>query len=221
VTRRLQVAWPAAAPFESRDGRPIRLLALSDEVDPTLDHARNRDALGPLDGIVGCGDLEPEWLGFLGDALSVPIVRVTGNHDREDVAAADLVPRPLAAARDGRLPIDVVGLSWPGRPPLRGDLAAWGQAVRVLPRSIPRGPVLVASHVPPEGVGDGTDPYHRGFAAYRWLLHRLRPPLWLHGHTTMAATTGWRVQEGRTLVVNVTGSVLVEICPPGARERRG
>jgi uncharacterized protein len=193
----------------------VRLLALSDEVDPTLDQARNRDALGPLDGIVGCGDLEPEWLGFLGDALSVPIVRVTGNHDREDVPAATLVPRPLAAAIDSRLPLALVGLSWPGRPPLRGDLAAWGQAFGIVTRSIGRGPLLVASHVPPRGAGDGPDAYHRGFGAYRWLLRRLRPPLWLHGHTTMATTSRWRVQEGRTLVVNVTGSVLVEIRPPG------
>jgi uncharacterized protein len=214
VTRRLQVEWPSATPFRDRNGRPIRLLALSDEWDAALGQPRNLEALGALDGIIGCGDLEPEWLGFVGDALPVPIVRVSGNHDREDAHTAELVPAPIRAGVDRRLPLPIAGLSWPGRPPLRGDLAAWSQAARVLLGATGRGPVVVASHVPPQGLGDGPDRYHRGFAAYRWLLGRLRPPLWLHGHTTMASQSGWQLRHGDTLVVNVTGSVLVELCPP-------
>jgi hypothetical protein len=75
----------------------------------------------------------------------------------------------------------------------------------------------VASHVAPAGVGDSRDPYHRGFAAYRWLLGRLRPPLWLHGHTNLASIVDWRIDTGRSIVANVTGSILVEVHPPPAR----
>jgi Icc-related predicted phosphoesterase len=68
------------------------------------------------------------------------------------------------------------------------------------------------SHVPPRGLGDvPADDYHRGFAAYRWLCHRLRPRLWLHGHTAPAAARDWRVQWADTTLVNVTGAVLLEI----------
>jgi len=51
VTRRLSVVWPDPRPFAGRDGAPIRLLAVSDDIDPTLDHEINRTALGRLDGI--------------------------------------------------------------------------------------------------------------------------------------------------------------------------
>ena len=53
--------------------------------------------------------------------------------------------------------------------------------------------------------------YHVGFAGYRVIADRLRPPLWLHGHTNPAAQAGWRTTCGPTTVVNVTGSVLVEL----------
>ncbi len=72
MTRRLSVEWPDQRPFAKRHGEPIRLLAVSDAVDPALEHAINREALGRLDAIVGCGDLEPTYLGFLGDAFGVP-----------------------------------------------------------------------------------------------------------------------------------------------------
>ena len=35
---------------------------------------------------------------------------------------------------------------------------------------------------------------HRGFRAYRWLLERTRPVLWLHGHTPLASVP-WRSTE--------------------------
>jgi len=68
-------------------------------------------------------------------------------------------------------------------------------------------------------LGDGdvsTDAYHVGFGAYRWLLYRLRPPLWLHGHTTMASVSSLVCRADRTEVVNVTGAVLIELSPPPA-----
>jgi hypothetical protein len=77
--------------------------------------------------------------------------------------------------------------------------------------------------VPPLGWGDvPTDAYHRGFKGYLWLLQRLEPVLWLHGHTPLAATRDWQVQVGPTTIVNVTGAVLIELTPPlpGARPIR-
>ena len=113
------------------------------------------------------------------------------------------------------------GLTWPGsRGPRanRSELGAWNQALRLAVRRFRRPePVILFSHVPPRDAGDSPIAgYHRGFSGYRWLMRRLRPPLWLHGHTPLASTTDWHIQRGATTLVNVTGAVVLEIWPPGA-----
>jgi Icc-related predicted phosphoesterase len=229
VTRRIDVLWPDARPFADRGERPIRLLAVSDAPDPALEQPVNRAAIAPVDGIVGCGDLEPTWLSFLGDAFRAPIVYVRGNHDHGGAwtHGAAKAPLPLASGHTDRIAgIAIGGLAWPGvdeagnrRRPWRAWRDALGLARRVAVAHMtrPQESILVISHAPPEGVGDvASDPYHRGFAAYRWLLDRLRPPLWLHGHTTIAQAQELTAEAGPTSVVNVTGSVLVELHPPSA-----
>ncbi|MEO8438046.1 MAG: metallophosphoesterase [Chloroflexota bacterium] len=227
MTRRLTVEWPDAKPFEHRGGEPIRLLAVSDTVDRALDHAINRDAIGRIDVIVGAGDLDPGYLGFLGDAFAVPVAFVRGNHDRGGQWAEKSIPAPHHL-KSGRL-VEIEGLTvapleWPGMdhdPAIRDEWRAWIDVVR-LARSLVgqrlrgrRSPILVLSHAPPRGVGDtASDPYHVGYAGYRWLLDRLRPPLWLHGHTTIASVVDWREQHGTSVVANVTGSVVIELVPP-------
>lgn len=228
MTRRLTVEWPDPVAFAARGGAPIRLLAVSDAPDPALEHEVNRQAIGQLDGIVGCGDLEPSYLGFLADAFHVPVAFVRGNHDRGGRWRATAREAPTAMA-SGRLTelgdITIAPFSWPGlrsdQVALRDERGAWWDVFRAARQLVirrlrrERGPVLIVSHAPPRGVGDAaTDPYHRGYAAYRWLLDRLRPPLWLHGHTTIATVTDWRDACGPTTVANVTGSVVVELVPP-------
>jgi Icc-related predicted phosphoesterase len=217
VTRRLRLTWPDPRPFEARAG-PIRLLAVSDEPDAALEDARNRHEIGRLDLAVGCGDLPSDYLNFLADAFHVPLVRVLGNHDRPavDETGGIVGPEPVSARVVDAGPVQVLGLSWPGRPPRRDEGLAWRQAVRaVLRQAFRRRPILVASHIPPRGAGDvATDAYHIGSPAYRWLLERLRPPLWLHGHTPLAGVHDWRVRSGATTVVNVTGAVVIELVPP-------
>ncbi|OGO58783.1 MAG: hypothetical protein A2V85_11545 [Chloroflexi bacterium RBG_16_72_14] len=225
MTRRLAIEWPDGRPFAGRDGRPIRILAASDDVDPALEHAGNREAIGPIDLVAGSGDLSPDWLGFLGDAFRAPLVYVRGNHDRRDPwPAPATLPTPATWFDDRTLPgLPLLALPWPsfGREVApRDERDAWLQVLRLGPRGLLRGaaPILVLSHAPPRGAGDTpTDAYHVGFAAYRLVARRLRPPLWLHGHTSPAAQEDWRVDLGPTTFANVTGSVLVELLPPAGR----
>jgi uncharacterized protein len=227
VIRRIAVEWPDAAPFEGRDGRPIRLIAASDEHERAFEYERNREELLPVDGIIGCGDLDPRWLAFLADSFCAPLVYVLGNHDRGgDWDEQRLVaPSPLRSGSVVRLAgVAVAGLEWPDtgdRGNRRRPDLAWRQALRVARFGLGRRlagraePLLVISHAAPEGAGDAADAYHRGFGAYRWLLDRVRPPLWLHGHTTTASVSDLSIRSGSTMVVNVTGAVLVELLPPG------
>jgi hypothetical protein len=103
MTDRLTLRWPDPAAFSGRDGRPIRILAVSDEPDPTLDSAVTRERIGKVDFIAGAGDLEPDYLGFVADAFSAPLRYVRGNHDVGAAWSATgraLLPEPM---RDGEI----------------------------------------------------------------------------------------------------------------------
>ena len=99
----------------------VRVLAVSDVVDEGL-----WADIGPARGadlILGCGDLPFEYLGYLMNALDVPLVFVPGNHDPDlsgyRVSRAGLTLRAGLPARppwpdgavsaDGRV-VDVAGL---------------------------------------------------------------------------------------------------------------
>lgn len=224
MIRRLRISWPT----QLGDGRPVRLLALSDERLEVMADERNRAALGRIDAVLGCGDLEPDYLSFLGDAFRAPLLYVKGNHDRGAAweAGQTFVPVPVSGDFEQVAGITLAGLSWPfppNRSAERDERGAWWQALDVALRAAIRRtrPQIVLSHVPPEGLGDiPTDHYHAGFSAYRWLCRRLRPVLWLHGHTTMAAAEHWRTHLGPTTLLNVTGGVLIQLEPArGSRAR--
>lgn len=226
MTRHLSIEWPDPDPFRDRGGSPIRLLAISDQFNPALRDERSRRAIGPVDLIVGCGDLDCEDLAFLADGFNVPLVYVHGNHDagpRWDATKAYCPEAIRSAATQREAGLIIAGLSWPGRRgpgAHRSEGGAWRQALRLAARRMGRSrPVMVISHVPPVGAGDmpSAAGYHRGFRGYSWLMGRLRPPLWLHGHTPLAATTEWHIQRGSTTLVNVTGAVVIEIWAPGSR----
>jgi uncharacterized protein len=226
MIRRWQMRWPDRRPFEDRDGHPIRWLVVSDDVDPALEFVENRDALGRVDAVIGAGDLEPDYLGFLADAFQAPLVFVRGNHDRGGRWAESVQltsPQPLLTGRvhavDG---IPIGALEWPGlrhHDRRRHDRTAWTDVIRLVGRRRfrrrPGAPILVLRHAPPRGVGDRVaDPYHVGYEAYRWLLDRWHPPLWLHGHVPPASVAGWRVEHGGSTIINATGAVLLELGPP-------
>ena len=227
MIRRLSVQWPDARPFLERDGRPVRLLAISDDRDPGLAQPANHARIGPIDLVCGCGDLEPDYLEYVADAFNAPIAYVRGNHDRGLGWREwqERLPEPLAnGKRRTEFGIPLIGFSWPvgsGPERTRDEGAAWRQVLSLGVRAAlkPHEPAIVLSHAPPASLGDApADLYHRGFPAYRWLLERLRPVLWLHGHTPLAGASDWRCSQDATTLANVTGAVVVELAAPVVEE---
>jgi hypothetical protein len=228
MTDRLQMPWPDARAFARRGGRPIRLLAASDERDPTLDSEASRAGLGRIDILLGAGDLSPDYLAFLADAFCAPLLYVRGNHDVGGAwQPGDLhVPEPLA---DGRVHAEeglrLLGFSGSpryaphGRPDVEQQVSSvtmWRRALGAWPGAAAASPLLMLTHAAPRGCNDAPDLAHRGFGAFRWLLQRLSPPLWVHGHTALVrrGIDARTVRCGATLLVNVTGATLIELVPP-------
>jgi hypothetical protein len=223
VSHRLRVPWPDAHLFAGRDGRPFRILAVSDEEAGSLDSPASRAAMGPIDLVVGAGDLEPPYLSFVADAFGAPLRYVRGNHDVGSAWAANergMLPEPMP---DGRPVLEqgltLVGFSGSPRYNAGGRMqmsaaAMWWRVLLARLR-VRRHPVLVVTHAAPRGLNDASDHAHRGFSAFRWLVDRLRPPLWLHGHTALIrrGLDSRCVTHGPTLLYNCTGATVVELVP--------
>jgi uncharacterized protein len=224
VTDRLRVRWPDPTPFAGRHGRPIRILAVSDEPDPSLDSPATREGLGRIDLILGAGDLDPGYLGFVTDAFHAPLRYVRGNHD---VGAAwtsterSQLPEPM---RDGAIVeesgLRLIGFSGSPRYNERNlqvsSLGMWIKVVVAWVRASRARPLIVVTHAPPRGVNDDDDHAHRGFAAFRWFADRIDPPLWLHGHTALVRRgidDRIATHAGMTFY-NCTGATLIELLPP-------
>jgi hypothetical protein len=220
----------------------VRVLAISDEVDEGL--CADVGPVSDAELIVGCGDLPFDYLGYLMNALDVPLVFVPGNHDPDlsgyRISRAGLTlqaglpvraPWPDGAINaDGRI-VDVAGLrvaglggcrNYNGGPNQYTDRRQSRRA-RSLNRRARwrrlrdgRRVDILLTHSPPRGVGDGGDPVHQGFTALNRLAARLQPALLLHGHVAPcdAANPGRRL--GGTAVCNVVGRHLIDI-EPGAR----
>ncbi len=224
MSDRLSVRWPDPQPFVGRNGRPIRILAVSDEPDPTLDSTVTRERIGPVDLIIGAGDLETDYLAFVADAFHAPLRYIRGNHDAgaawSDTRRA-LLPEPMP---DGRV-VEEIGLrliGFSGSPIYNkrnmqvSELGMWARVVSASSKAQRARPVMVVTHAPPRGMNDDSDLAHRGFTAFRWLVDRLGPPLWLHGHTALVrrGMDDRCARHNGTLFYNCTGATLIELLPP-------
>jgi calcineurin-like phosphoesterase family protein len=218
---------------------PVRVLAVSDEVDDAL--LADMSAARGAELILACGDLPLEYLGRLMNGLDIPLAFVPGNHDpdlsgyRSSRAGLTLragmpvrPPWPDGALNaDGRV-LDLAGLRIAGL----GGCLRYGDGpnqyterqqarrartlrARASWRRIRDGrPVdVLITHAPPLGTGDGDDPPHRGFAALHGLVAALRPAALLHGHVRPVAGRPRPGRLGSTTVCNVTGWRLLRIGP--------
>lgn len=196
----------------------VRILAVSDEVEPQLLDERTVAAQGHVDLVIGCGDLPADYLDALATAYSAPLVFVRGNHDPPGRQGDYLA----AAEIDGRV-VKEKGLLIAG---LEGSIRYSDGAhqyterqmlakVRLLRLRLRlRRPDILITHGPPAGVNEGTDPPHRGLLAIRRAVEWMRPRLLLHGHVHPYGRDIVReAQLGETRVINVVGHRLIGLPP--------
>ena len=77
----------------------MRILSVSDVVDPLLYPRLDKDQFGRINLIIGCGDLPPEYLSYLAHAFDVPLFYVKGNHDIRYRPAGTSMSASCASAR--------------------------------------------------------------------------------------------------------------------------
>jgi len=210
----------------------VKILCVSDRVETMLQGPSLNAYAGDVEAVISCGDLPFSYLEYLVTFLGVPVYYVLGNHDPapdgpEYPGGCTPLDGRVVEMEDGKGEANGVvlaGLSgsrlYSGGPnqyterQMRRRTRALSTRIRC--RGLFGGPKprIFVTHSPPFKLGDAKDHAHVGFESFVGMMDRHRPELWLHGHVTTASVPDLRVDVGRTTLVNVTGSVLIELEPP-------
>ena len=194
----------------------LRLLAVSDEVEPQLLDERTVAGQGRIDLVIGCGDLPADYLDGLATLYAAPLVFVRGNHDPPDRKG----DYPPDAEIDGRVVSEkgllIAGLEgcirYSDGPHQYTERQMTAKVLGLRLRLRGRRPDVLITHGPPAGINEGTDPPHRGLQAVRRAVAWMRPRLLLHGHVHPYGRDIVReAQLGETRVINVVGHRLIEV----------
>jgi Icc-related predicted phosphoesterase len=195
----------------------MKILTISDRVEPVLhDHFDGRQFEG-VDLILGCGDLPPEYLTFVSGKLNAPLYFVRGNHDlRYDVAP----PRGCINLADelvqfrGKNILGLEGSRWYNGGPHQYTESEMRRKIRRLrPRIWRKGGVdIVITHAPPRHIHDAEDRCHKGFKSFCWLLDKYSPYYFIHGHihTNFNRPSDRVTMVNRTNVINSYGYYLFD-----------
>ena len=198
----------------------MRILTISDRVEPILyDHFDARRFEG-IDLIISCGDLPPEYLTFLTARLQVPLFFVKGNHDiRYDQKPPDgctNIHAKLVRFHDLRI-IGLEGSRWYNGGPNQYTDRQMKQLVRRLRLRLwwKGGIDMVVSHAPPRHIHDAEDRCHKGFNSFHTLITRHKPRFFVHGHIHAHFNHFEErvTQINQTKVINSYGHTTLEINP--------
>ncbi|MFL5735125.1 MAG: metallophosphoesterase [Chloroflexia bacterium] len=209
----------------------MKVLVVSDLVEPQLYNASVKEWLGPIDLVISCGDLPAGYLDFLMSMIGVPLVHVLGNHcstphdpfeeknpfHEEYPGAFDLNGR--VAEYNGLILAGMEGSPLYNNGPHQytEQQATWN-LLRLCPallrEKVRTGRYLdiMVTHAPPRGIHDGTDVAHKGFKALLPFLERFRPALLLHGHShRYDPLQPVHSKYGDTEIINVYGHALIDL----------
>ena len=170
----------------------MKILALSDQIEPEIYSPSIVERFADVDLIIGCGDLPAYYLEYIVTQLNVPLLYVAGNHDADDLHD------PGGESVEGKIirwnEIIIAGLGGSRRYKPKGrhqytETEMRWRTLKLMPRLLymrfrhQRFLDILITHAPPLGIHDASDLAHIGFATFRTLLEILNPKLMLHGHS--------------------------------------
>lgn len=187
----------------------MKILTLADVESKGLWDYLDRDYLRRFDLILAAGDLNPDYLEYLGLYSQADILHVYGNHDRTHEKRS---PEGCICVEDkiyNYKGIRVLGLGGsirykPG--PDQYTEAEMKRRIKKLRWQLMRngGFDILLAHSPARGLGDAEDPTHKGFECLKKLLDDYQPKYMVHGHVHMnyGVNRERTISYGATTIVN-------------------
>lgn len=211
----------------------MKILCVSDHVDPLVYSAAIKQRFGDVDLVLSAGDLPMEYLGYIASSLNTPVGFVFGNHNLKQLwmfkkgARGPLVDAGIEAQtrnyygstclEDRVMRINGLLIAGLGGSMRYNDgehqfteFQMKMRMARLIPRLVwnrvfhGRYLDILLTHAPPRGIHDKEDLCHLGFAGMRWFVRTFRPRYLLHGHIHLYDLNADRRSQYRdTWVINV------------------
>lgn len=217
----------------------MKILCVSDQIDPLIYSNTLKDRFPDLDLVVSAGDLPMDYLGFIVTTLNKPLLFVFGNHNLKELKyyrpeQGERIPSihdRMMACDSGATYIGFKvrreqGLTFMG---LGGSMRynngnnqfTEAQMLYRIVKKLPRLLInrllhgrwidVLLTHAPPAGIHDKEDPCHRGFRAFLWFMRVFKPRYLIHGHIHLYDLNDVRTTRyGETLVVNAYSHFLID-----------
>jgi Icc-related predicted phosphoesterase len=202
----------------------MKILTISDEIVPAIYSLNIKQRFSDVDLLLGCGDLPFYYVEYVITMLGMACYYVWGNHDGPVILADGTIQEYIRGAIcvDGRL-IEHEGMLIGGlggsiryKPEGRHqytEAEMFGRVWRMVPGLLfnrlrfGRYLDILLTHAPPLDIHNGPDYPHRGFRAFRWLMHYFQPRYLIHGHIHLSYgyNSGVETQCGATTVINTAG----------------
>jgi len=165
----------------------MKIMVLADTPDRMLWDNLDRRLLEGIDLVLSCGDLPAEYLEFLTCFTEAPVLYVHGNHDAKYDSHP---PEGCICVEDDIYTfhgVRILGLGGSARYKAGPHMYTEKEMRRRVRRLRfllwrRRGFDILLTHAPAEGLGDGEDRAHRGFAVFRDLVEKYRPAYMVYGH---------------------------------------
>lgn len=199
----------------------MKILVVSDVESKFLYDHFDRERFRDVKMIISCGDLPARYLSFLVTMLPVPLFYVPGNHDKRYVKE----PPEGCVSIDGRV-VEYQGIRIMGlggcRSPREAifeytDAQMWKRVKKLEPQiRRAKGIDIFVSHAPSLGLGDGTDQFHQGFEAFRYIDDVYKPDIHFYGHLHTSENPMDRraiYPYHDTVMVNGTGYKVIDYYP--------
>lgn len=196
----------------------VKILAVSDIIDQSLIRMVEEKRLEPVDLIISCGDLAPEYLSFLKEKLEHPLFYVQGNHDIRYTSSHPLGCENIHGKMIRFKTLNILGLegsNWYNGGPNQYTDKQMSRIISGMWLSfLIKGKVhMVITHAPPRHIHDAEDRCHNGFDSFVKLMGKRSPQYWIHGHIhkTFDNLDQRTTQVDTTKVINTCGFTIFEV----------
>jgi Icc-related predicted phosphoesterase len=186
----------------------LKILCVSDQIDPIVYTPSIKERFGDVDLILSAGDLPLEYLDFIISTLNKPSFFVFGNHHTEELKyykrlwdspftmnygeyrGCGAVHLGSNVVSSGKFILAGLGgsMRYNNGANQFTDFEMYIEIIKLFPKlfwnRIFHGRYLdiLLTHAPPKGIHDKSDKCHWGFKSYLWFMKVFKPKYLIHGH---------------------------------------